>query len=115
MMLLRRSALVLLVATAAFTLHTPAARAAEARPLQVVASFSILGDMVREVAGDAAVVTTLVGPDGDAHVYEPTPADAKRLSQADLVVVNGLRFEAGSSAWCAPPATRSHSPWPAAA
>lgn len=64
-----------------------------ARPLSVVASFSILGDMVREVAGDAAEVSTLVGPDGDAHVYEPTPADAKRLAKADLVFVNGLRFE----------------------
>ena len=63
------------------------------KPLQIVASFSILGDMVREVAGDAAQVSTLVGPDGDAHVYEPSPADAKRLSQADLVVINGLGFE----------------------
>ena len=63
------------------------------KPLQIVASFSILGDMVREVAGDAAQVSTLVGPDGDAHVYEPSPADAKRLSQADLVFTNGLGFE----------------------
>ena len=79
----------------AFTLLTAvtSTAGAAAAPLQVVASFSILGDMVREVAGDAAQVSTLVGPDGDAHVYEPTPADAKRLSQADLVFVNGLRFE----------------------
>ena len=79
----------------AFTLLTAVTATADAAaaPLQVVASFSILGDMVREVAGDAAQVSTLVGPDGDAHVYEPTPADAKRLSQADLVFVNGLRFE----------------------
>jgi zinc/manganese transport system substrate-binding protein len=93
MTLHRRSTIRTLLAAAALALGAPLAVAAEARPLQVVASFSILGDMVREVAGDAAVVTTLVGPDGDAHVYEPTPADAKRLSQADLVVVNGLRFE----------------------
>jgi len=66
---------------------------AAAKPLSVVASFSILGDMVREVAGDAAEVHTLVGPNGDAHVYEPTPADAQRLAKADLVFVNGLRFE----------------------
>ena len=71
----------------------PHAADAPTKPLQVVASFSILGDMVREVAGDAAQVSTLVGPDGDAHVYEPSPADAKRLSQADLVFVNGLGFE----------------------
>ena len=79
----------------AFTLFTAVTATADAAaaPLQVVASFSILGDMVREVAGDAAQVSTLVGPGGDAHVYEPTPADAKRLSQADLVFVNGLRFE----------------------
>ena len=63
------------------------------RPLQVVASFSILGDMAREIAGDAAQVTTLVGPDSDAHVYEPSPADAKRLVSAELVLVNGLGFE----------------------
>jgi zinc/manganese transport system substrate-binding protein len=59
----------------------------------VVASFSILADMAREVGGDAVDVTALVGPDGDAHVFEPTPADVKRLSNADLVIVNGLRFE----------------------
>jgi zinc/manganese transport system substrate-binding protein len=63
------------------------------RKLRVVASFSILADMAREVGGDAVEVTALVGPDGDAHVFEPTPADVKRLSNADLVIVNGLRFE----------------------
>jgi zinc/manganese transport system substrate-binding protein len=61
--------------------------------LKVVASFSILGDMVREVAGDDVSVTTLVGPDGDAHVYEPTPADVKAVAGADIVFVNGLDFE----------------------
>ncbi len=68
-------------------------RAQTARPLQVVASFSILADMLREVAGDAAQVHSLVGANADAHVFEPTPADARRLAQADLVVVNGLHFE----------------------
>lgn len=61
--------------------------------LPVVASFSILGDFVREVGGDRVAVTTLVGPGGDAHVYEPTPADAKRVAAAKLVLVNGLGFE----------------------
>lgn len=61
--------------------------------LNVVASFSILGDFVRNVGGDRVSVTTLVGPDGDAHVYTPTPADAKRISDAGLVIVNGLGFE----------------------
>ncbi len=64
-----------------------------AKPLQVVASFSILADMAREVAGDAAQVHSLVGPNADAHVFEPTPADAQRLAKADLVIVNGLHFE----------------------
>ncbi|MFM9859576.1 metal ABC transporter substrate-binding protein [Pseudoxanthobacter sp. M-2] len=61
--------------------------------LKVVASFSILGDMVREVAGNDVALTTLVGPDGDAHVYEPTPADVKAVAGADIVFVNGLAFE----------------------
>lgn len=61
--------------------------------LPVVASFSILGDFVRQVGGDRVSVTTLVGPDGDAHVYSPTPADAKAMAAATLVVVNGLHFE----------------------
>ena len=61
--------------------------------LPVVASFSILADMVREVGGDLVEVTSLVGPNADAHGFEPTPSDAKRLAQAKLVVVNGLNFE----------------------
>ena len=61
--------------------------------LPVVASFSILADMVREVGGDLVEVTSLVGPNADAHGFEPTPADAKKLAQAKLVVVNGLNFE----------------------
>lgn len=61
--------------------------------LPVVASFSILGDMVSRVGGDRVAVTTLVGPDGDAHVYEPTPDDIKAVARAKLLVVNGLGFE----------------------
>ncbi len=61
--------------------------------LPVVASFSILGDFTRQVGGDRVSVTTLVGPDGDAHVYSPTPADAKAMAAARLVLVNGLHFE----------------------
>ena len=63
------------------------------KKVKVVASFSILGDMVKNVGGDRVEVTTLVGPNGDAHVYEPTPADAKAVSAADLVIVNGLGME----------------------
>ncbi|WP_370691241.1 metal ABC transporter substrate-binding protein [Bradyrhizobium sp.] len=61
--------------------------------LNVVASFSIIGDFVRNVGGERVSVTTLVGPDGDAHVYTPTPADAKKIADARLVIVNGLGFE----------------------
>ncbi|CCG40409.1 metal ABC transporter substrate-binding protein [Magnetospirillum molischianum] len=64
-----------------------------AEPLKVVASFSILGDMVRQIGGDQVQVITLVGPNGDAHVYQPTPSDAKAIADADLIVVNGLGFE----------------------
>ncbi|MBR1249058.1 metal ABC transporter substrate-binding protein [Bradyrhizobium sp. AUGA SZCCT0169] len=61
--------------------------------LKVVASFSILGDFVRNVGGTSVSVTTLVGADGDAHVYSPTPADAKKIADAKLIFVNGLGFE----------------------
>ena len=83
----------LLTALLAAPLIAPCrAQPAPAR-LRVVASFSVLADMVREVGGDAVDVTALVGPDADAHVFEPSPADVQRLKQADLVVVNGLGFE----------------------
>jgi zinc/manganese transport system substrate-binding protein len=67
-------------------------RAADGK-LEVVASFSILGDIVKNVGGDRVAVTTLVGPDGDAHVFEPTPADARALAAADVVFANGLGLE----------------------
>jgi zinc/manganese transport system substrate-binding protein len=61
--------------------------------IDVVASFSILGDLVKNVGGDRVTVTTLVGPNGDAHVYTPSPQDARTITDARLVVVNGLGFE----------------------
>jgi zinc/manganese transport system substrate-binding protein len=61
--------------------------------LNVVASFSILGDFVRNVGGESVNVAVLVGPDSDAHVYAPTPSDAKKVADAKLVFVNGLGFE----------------------
>jgi zinc/manganese transport system substrate-binding protein len=70
-----------------------AALPAQAEPIKVVATFSILGDLVRNVGGDNVAVTTLVGPDSDAHVYSPTPADAKKIADAKLIFVNGLGFE----------------------
>jgi zinc/manganese transport system substrate-binding protein len=61
--------------------------------LPVVASFSILGDIVANVGGDRIDMTTIVDADGDAHVYSPTPADARAIARAKLVFVNGLAFE----------------------
>jgi zinc/manganese transport system substrate-binding protein len=62
-------------------------------PIQVTASFSILADIVRAVGAERVKVTALVGPDEDAHVFEPKPADAKTILQSRLVVMNGLGFE----------------------
>jgi len=87
MMLTRRSAITFAL-LAAWLL--PAA--AQDR-MPVVASFSILGDIVSNVGGDRVVVKNLVGPNGDAHVYSPSPADAKTLADAKLIVTNGLGFE----------------------
>jgi zinc/manganese transport system substrate-binding protein len=61
--------------------------------MKIVATFSILADLVKNVGGDRIEVATLVGPNGDAHVYSPTPADAKTLAAAKVVFVNGLGFE----------------------
>ncbi|MCA8866021.1 MULTISPECIES: metal ABC transporter solute-binding protein, Zn/Mn family [unclassified Halomonas] len=72
-------------------LTLPAAMANER--VQVVTSFSILADMVENVGGDHVDVTSLVAADGDAHVYSPSPGDARSLANADLVVFNGLLFE----------------------
>ncbi|PDT71537.1 zinc ABC transporter substrate-binding protein [Bradyrhizobium sp. C9] len=72
-------------------LASGAARAEER--IKVVASFSIVADMVRNVGGNSVDVAALVGPDGDAHVYAPTPADAKKVADARLLVINGLGFE----------------------
>ena len=59
----------------------------------MVATFSVLGDMVGRIGGEHVAVTTLVGANGDTHVYQPTPADARAVSDANILVVNGLEFE----------------------
>ncbi len=69
---------------------------AQADKLKVVASFSILGDMVEQVTGDLASVTTIVGPNADAHVYSPNVNDARAVTEADVIFVNGLGFETWS-------------------
>ena len=62
-------------------------------PIKVVATTSILGDLVKNVGGDRADVSTLVGPNSDAHVYSPSPLDARKLHEAQVVIVNGLGLE----------------------
>jgi len=88
-MLTRRRALVV---TALAALFVAASARAQDR-LKVIASFSILGDLVKNVGGDRVEVATLVGPNGNAHVYAPSPGDAKKVADAKLVFVNGLGFE----------------------
>lgn len=91
MSFLRKSRDVLICAAMLIAAVMSPARADD--KIDVVASFSILGDFVRNVGGERVAVTTLVGPNGDAHVYTPTPADAKKVANAKLVIVNGLGFE----------------------
>ncbi len=79
------------VLLAAFALFATGMARAQAVP--VVASFSILADLVEQVGGEHVQVYSLVGPDQDAHVFQPRPSDAARIAQAKLVVINGLGFE----------------------
>jgi zinc/manganese transport system substrate-binding protein len=82
------------LAGAAAALAAPRARA-QAGPLRVVASFTILADFVRNVGGARIDVASLVPFDGDAHVYQPTPADGRIIAAAQLVVFNGFGLEGG--------------------
>lgn len=88
----RRRALLSALGLAAAAL-SPALQAQTAAPVQAVASFSILGDLVHQVGGDRVAVSTLVAPGGDAHVFQPTPAQARQVGQAQIVFSNGLGFE----------------------
>jgi zinc/manganese transport system substrate-binding protein len=63
------------------------------QPITVVATFSILSDFVSVIGGDRVEVTSIIGPGGDVHAFEPSPADARTIAEADLVVLNGLDFE----------------------
>jgi zinc/manganese transport system substrate-binding protein len=78
----------LVIAASLVFAATPALAAVNA-----VASFSILGDMVKRIGGERVAVTTIVGPNADTHVYEPKPADAMAVAGADIFFVNGLGFE----------------------
>lgn len=90
--LVSRRAVCAFAACMAASLMLLPARAAE--PLKVVASFSILGDMVRVIGGENITLTTLVGPNADAHAYDPSARDNRVLAEAQVLVTNGLGFEA---------------------
>lgn len=70
-----------------------ASSAFAASPVKVVTSFSVLEDLVQQIGGDKVEIVSLVKADGDAHVYNPTPADSRKITAANLVVMNGLNFE----------------------
>ena len=91
-MLIRRQMLGVAAALIAFSIVGPHAAQAQDR-LKVLATFSILGDFVIAVGGNRVDVTSLVGPNSDAHVYSPAPADARKVADAKVVVTNGLGFE----------------------
>src|SRR4051812_19957562 len=76
--------------TVAISVH-----AQDAKRLKIVASFTILADVVRNMVGDTADVDTLVPPDADPHSYTPTPSDLAKISDADVVFVNGALLEQG--------------------
>jgi len=86
----RRTTLAAAIGLAAVLAGQPAS--AQDR-VKVLATFSILGDLARNVGGDRVEVATLVGPDSDAHVYSPAPADARKVAEAKVIITNGFGFE----------------------
>lgn len=83
----------LLLASAALALAPARVFAQTAAKLTVVTSFTILADLIRRVGGERVAVASLVGPGGDAHVFQPAPSDARKVADARLAVVNGLHFD----------------------
>lgn len=76
-----------------FAALTLGATAVQAAAVEVVTSFSILGDFIRQVGGERVTVHALVGSDGDTHAFQARPSDARRIGSATLVVANGLGFD----------------------
>lgn len=88
----RRHTLAAIATLGALTFSLPG-NAQSAPTVQAVASFSILGDLVRQVGGGRVGVDVLVGPGADAHVFQPAPSHARKVGQAQVVFANGLGFE----------------------
>ncbi|GGB09365.1 metal ABC transporter substrate-binding protein [Allosediminivita pacifica] len=87
-----RPALLAAVATAALAV-APGAQAREGDPMKVVTTFTVLADMARNVAGEAAEVVSITKPGAEIHGYEPTPQDIVGAHDADLILWNGLNLE----------------------
>ncbi|MCK6625421.1 MAG: zinc ABC transporter substrate-binding protein [Anaerolineae bacterium] len=82
-----------LAACGAGAAATQSAQNSADEKLKVVATFSILGDLVQSVGGDKIKLHTLVGPGGDTHTFEPSPGDSVALVEAKLIFENGLELE----------------------
>lgn len=105
----RRHVIALTAAAAAVTAGLVPGRGqnrVQDRP-RAVATFSILGDFARNVGGEQVELATLVGPNGDVHVFAPTPGDVKTIAAADIVFVNGLGLEGWIDRLIAASATRA--------
>jgi manganese/iron transport system substrate-binding protein len=89
----RRGILVLLAATAAAVVVGCGGKNASTGKKRVVTSFTIIADMAREVAGDAAEVESITKPGAEIHGYDPTPKDIVKAQRADLVLWNGMNLE----------------------
>lgn len=89
----RRHAIFMAVTVLALAAASPSLWAQTPAPVQAVASFSILGDLVRQVGGERVAVSVLVGAGGDAHVFQPRPSHAQQIALANIVFSNGLGFE----------------------
>jgi len=102
-----QSLLTSITAAVALTLSVPSTSWAD-DPIPVVATFSVLGDMVKRIGGEHISLTTLVGADGDTHVYQPTPQAARVVAEADVLFINGLGLKAGWSDWSKLPLLGGH-------
>ena len=96
------------VAGALASLGLLAAASAQAEPMPVVASFTILADMTRQVGGERVQVHSLVGENGNAHAFQPSPSDARRLGGAKRSSSTGWASRAGSNGSYTRPATRAN-------
>lgn len=87
----KRKITMMLLSALLTTLMATSSYAAE--KFKVVTTFTVIADMVKNVAGDAAEVTSITKPGAEIHEYQPTPGDIKRAQGAQLIMANGLNLE----------------------